>query len=514
MSEGPDQGVDGGSKVLHEEKLDAYELQIEACNNQLECLASIKVHDKNNSITPSDLISLMKRLDIVEALDLEKVAIFCTEAAQGADPQGFLLASGEDATTGRDGWFELQVRTSAEETVFTEDDQGRVDFKAVQTFTNIEPGQIIGLIHPPESGSPGKTVTGLAIPARTGKEANLIIGDGVRRIINSPELMAEKYGRVMIDSNRIFITEEFVVKGDVDLSVGNIDFNGFVEVTGDVLDDFNIKASKGVQINGAVGACLIESDGPVSIGSMVGMGIGMIRCRGDFQARYLNHASVECWGNVLVSSEIRHSIVKATGTVAVPKGNITGGQIIAMEGIEAKTVGTKAGTKTHLCAGIYFPETDRLQFLRSSIKSAGYQIKRIQDTLLLLNKQPLERMRKPLREATELRIGILSQRQGNLDQLRDDYTQELAEFAIGEHPTANAKINALSTIKEGAVISLGDIREELKLELKGPVSIIENRQQEKLHFLTYSALKVSAQQLEEELDATTAEAGETAEQEK
>ncbi len=497
MSNTAEQGIEIGAKVLHKVVLDAYELQLESHNNQLECLATIKVHDLDNSISPENLISLLKKLNITETLDLEKVAIFCTEAAQGENPQGFLLARGEEATTGKDGWFELRINTLGTETTFEEDESGRVDFKAVQTFTNIEPGQLIGIISPPEIGTAGKTVTGLTIPPLTGKPAHLIIGDGIRQAENSTELLAEKPGRVVLEEKRIFITEEFVVRGDVDFNVGNINFNGFVEISGDVLDDFNIKATKGIQINGAVGACLIESEGPVSLGSMAGMGIGRVRCKGDFQARYLNHTTVECWGNIRVSSEIRNSIVKATGSIQLEKGNISGGQTVALEGIEAKTIGTRAGTKTHLTAGIYFPETDRLQFLRRQIKSAAYQVKRIQETLKILNKKPIEKMHKPLREATELRIGILTQRRVNLDGEREAFTQELADFETKDHSTANAKINALASVKEGAIITLGETTEEIKLELNGPVSIIENSRQEGLRFLTHSPLKISAESLEE-----------------
>jgi uncharacterized protein (DUF342 family) len=495
---------DNDSNVIHEDKQDAYDLRIETHNNQLECLASIKVHDQKNSITPAALISLLKHLNIVDTLDLEKVAVFCTKAAQEENPQKFLLAKGKDATTGIDGTFELRVHTAAEERIFSTDEQDKIDYKAVQTFTNIEPDQVIGVIIPPGIGLPGITVTGLTIPAREGNPVNLILGEGIKKKENSDELLAAKSGRVVLESNRIFITEEFIVKGDVDLSIGNINFNGFVKVSGDVLDDFDIKATKGIQIDGAVGACLIESGGPVSVGSMAGMGIGLIRCQGDFQARYLNHATVECWGNVIVTSEIRNSIVKATGAVLLSKGNVTGGQIVAMEGIEAKTIGTRAGTKTHLVAGIYFPETDRLQFLRTRVKSAVYQVKRIQETLQSLKTKQLETMRKPLRDATELRIGVLSQRQTNLDNEREAFTQELATFESKDHPTANAKINALTAIKEGAIITLGETTEEIKLELNGPVSIIENNQQNGLRFLTYSPLKISAEQLEKELEAEDA----------
>jgi uncharacterized protein (DUF342 family) len=494
-----DQSVDVGRKLISEVNDEAYDLRIESLHNQLECRASIKVHTPENSISPAELISLLNDFDISDSLDLEQLAVFCTAAANGEDPQDFLLATGRQPTTGKDGYFELFVDTGEDEIELQEDEHGRVDFKNIQAFTNVEPEQLIGTIYPPEKGDPGKTITGLPIPSQMGHPARLSAGDGVEIRENGTKTYATKAGRVTFDKQVLAVTEEFVVTGDVDLKVGHINFNGFVDIKGDVLDDFNIKSSKGIKISGAVGACLLDSDGPITIGTMAGMGLGMIRCRGDLTAGYLNQVTVECWGNVHVKNEIRNSIIKATGVISAPKGLITGGQAISLEGIEAKTFGSKSGIKTYLTAGVYFPETDRLHFLRTRLKSIAYQLKRISQTLPMLHKKPLDEMRNALREAIELRIGILTQRQVNLTEEREKLSDELTTFQIKDHPTANAKINALTSIEEGVIINLGETTDEFKTEFSGPVSIIENLQQGGLRYLSHSALKISAEQLEEEI---------------
>jgi len=490
------QGVDVGIQLINEIKQDAYDLILEAHNNQLECRASIEVRNLELSISPAELVTLLKSHDISEGVDLEQVAIFCTEAAQGGNPKKFLIAKGIEPVTGEDGWFDLLANTGKEETTFEEDEQGRVDFKSVQTFTNIEPGQIIGTIHPPGQGTPGKSITGKPLPAQEGKPVNLIAGDGVIISKDGTQAIAQKPGRVVFENRYLTIAEEFVVAGDVNLKVGNINFNGVVDIKGDVLDDFHISASKGINVTGSVGACQLESDGPIVIGSMAGMGLGTIRCSGILRAKSLNHVTVECWGDVIVTNEIRNSVVKATGRISVEQGLIAGGQAIALEGIEAKIFGTHAGTKTHLTSGIYFPETDRLQYLRTRSKSVVYQTKRIAETLVALRQKPLEKMRTALREAIEMRIDILTERQSNLEKEQEDLAAELATYKTEDHPTANPKINASSAVREGVIISLGETTEEVKMERSGPVSIIENSREGGLRFLTRSPLKISAGQLE------------------
>lgn len=493
------QSVEVGNKLIAEINDDAYDLRVEALNNLMECRLSITVHNPDNSISPSELVTLLKFNDIAETVDLEKLAVFCTEAASGNNPQNFLIANGFAPTSGEDGYFELFVDTGEENISLEEDDKGRVDFKNIQTFTNVKPEQLIGTIYPPKLGTPGKTVTGVPIPAMLGRPARLVPGDGVEIRTKGTEVYATKEGRVTFENHILSIAQEFVVNGDVDLKIGHINFNGFVDIKGDVLDDFNIKSTKGINVNGAVGACILESDGPITVGSMAGLGLGKIIAKGDVTARYLNHVTVECWGNVHIANEIRNSVIKSTGIIDVAKGLITGGECIALEGIEAKLFGSKSGVKTHLTAGVFFPEADRLNFLRSRLKSITYQLKKIAETLPALHKKPLDTLRPALREAIELRIGILAERQVNITEEQEDLSAELAAFQAEEHPTANAKINAMTSIKEGVVINLGETCEEIKMEINGPVSIIENSRTEGLRKLMYSPLKVSANSLEEEV---------------
>lgn len=490
------QGIDVGAKDIGEYVNDNFQLHLEAHHNGLECRANITVLDTDNSIPPAELITLLRNHRITDTVDLEQVAVFCSEAALGEDPQNVILAQGAEAVNGKDGWFELVVTTGKEESDLAEDDTGRIDFKSIQSFSNIEEGQLIGSIHLPTEGSPGKTIYGEEIIPYPGKPCGIIAGTGVHFTEDGQQAIADQQGRVLLEKNVLSITEEFIVSGDVDLSIGHITFNGFVDVKGDVLDDFNITATKGITISGAVGNCQIISDGPVTIGSMAGLGKGNIRCQGDLHARYLNHTTVECWGDIHIANEVRNSTVKSTGSINIPKGLITGGEIIALEGIEAKSLGSHSGTKTLLTSGIYFPETDRLNFLRNRLKSLVAQLANITSTLNALNGKTLSNLRPALREAFELRIGILTQRRVNLDDEREEVADELLRFALDEHPSANPKINILDSIKEGVNLNLGETSDEIPTDISGPVSVIENSKEGGFQYLTYSPLKVNAEELE------------------
>ncbi len=492
--------IKSGSKVLAEYVNDDYSLQLQACDSEIECRAGISVHNLEKSPSPADIISILRRNNITSTVDLEQVAIFCTEAAQGNNPQDMILARGQEPEPGEDGWFELLVSTGKDVSEWEEDEFGRVNFKDVQSFSNVEIDEHIGNIHPPTAGEPGKTIAGDLIPPLSGKSANIIAGAGVRLSDDGSQTFATRTGRAVFDNNILSIAEEFIVDGDVDLSVGHITFNGFVDIKGDVLDDFNITATKGIKVSGAVGACRIQCDGAVTIGTMTGKGLGKIVCQGALRANYLNQVTVECWNDIHIAHEVRNSVLKSTGSIHIDSGQISGGEAIALEGIEVKAIGARSGIKTHLTSGVYFPESDRLKYLRTRVKSVAEQVKRISEALNALNKKPLPANRPALREAIELRVGILTQRHVNLEEEREGLNEELINFSVGEHPTARARINVLAKLMEGAVLHLGETSEEIKMERSGPMTIIENTKDGGLRFLSHSPLAAVVKEPEEDSD--------------
>ena len=305
---------------------------------------------------------------------------------------------------------------------------------------------------------------------------------------------AEKAGRALLDKKNLSVVDEFSVAGDLDFNIGNIDFNGFVEVKGDVLDDFHIKATKGIYVEGVVGACTPESGGSVEIGSMSGKEVGRIVCHGDLIAKYLNQVEVECHGNVIVANEIRNSNVKATGSIVVENGFISGGSSVALEGVQADMLGSTSGIKTILKAGIYFPEADQLEYLRENLKSVNLQIKRVHAGI-----GPLEDFQAHAEEnridlVSERRLAILNQHWEKLEQEKELLVAELESFQGQEHSGKNPKVNAVKALKEGVVIALGNTTKEVKFEHTGPLSVIENSRSEGLRYIDMSPLQTKAQE--------------------
>jgi uncharacterized protein (DUF342 family) len=447
-------------------------------------------------LSSDGLIDLLNQHNITDTIDEEAINFFCACLDQGQEPLPTVVARGVEPQPGADGWFELLVKVSGEDHEFIPDDKGRVDLKRLNAYTEIELEQKLGVIHPPEPGIPGCTVQGHKVEAPAGKLRTIIAGEGVQLKYGGRMAFATRPGRALLDKNTLSVVDQLVVPGHIDYRVGHIDFHGFVEVKGDVLDDFDVRSTGGIKVSGHVGACHLQSQGSVEIGAMAGREIGHIFCHGDLHARYLNQVTVVCYGDVVVTNEIRNSHIRATGHVVVERGAIIGGEVTALTGVSAMTIGATSGQRTRIVAGIYFPDAERSDYIRRQLEVIEQQMISISAAIKPLM-QHLHKGSKFI-NVVRTRLQILNDNLDSLHKQKNAFIAEMASSRPVEIDIKNPKVNVQKTLKDGTVIVLGKAREEITFDRQGPLSIIENTRSGGLRFLSLSPLPIPAVQLEEE----------------
>lgn len=446
--------------VLLNSNCPEYTLRVILRGDGTECLASMTPKRIGNVIDPERLALLLSDNGVTTGLDSDMIAAFCAAACEGKTQDSTLIAQGTPPVAGEDGWVEFVTRTTSDRAEYQEDEAGNVDFRHLNIFGNVEEGQVIGAIHLPSDGTPGLSVTGEPIPPIPGAPVTITAGEGVR--IENNEIIAEKQGRIVYIDDTVSVSDEYAVDGDVDFEVGHIDFKGFVSVKGDVLDDFNIRAEKGIKVIGAVGACVLESPGNIEVGGMSGQGKGIIRCGGNVVARYLRDVVVECDGSVIVESELINSTIRCAGIVSIPRGVISGGNIIAMGGIEARILGSRTGIQTKLVAGVHYRDIEELAELYEQLKEISLRIEKTGD------KQSLTRLYAEKSEAQK----------------------QVSEIRGKNYDNANAKINVASRIMDNVTITLGNTTEVVS-EVDGSFSIIENITEGGFCFFSLSSIDIN-----------------------
>lgn len=160
-------------------------------------------------------------------------------------------------------------------------------------------------------------------------------------------------GHVSLVEGKVFVSDVYEVE-NVDLSTGNIDFEGSVQVNGNVSSNFVIRAGGNVIISGVVEGAYIEAGGNIIIArGMNGMAKGTLKAGGNIVAKFLENATASAGGYVSTESILHSNVIAATEIqVTGKRGFITGGHVRAGQKIEVKTLGAMLGAPTVVEVGV------------------------------------------------------------------------------------------------------------------------------------------------------------------
>lgn len=451
-----------------------YRLNLIISGDKLCCTAVYEPSGNGAPLTHDELRAFMAQAKVVYGVVEEGVAVLVAAAAQGQRLERCQLASGVAPVAGEDGRIELQIVDAlqappVEDGEAVQQGEGTVDLRHVQSFLNVAAGQLIGTVRPPGAGVAGTSVHGRQISAVPGKPLALQLEKNIRLADDGVSLYAESDGRLFCRGNEVSVEDTYAVKGDVDYKVGNIVFNGFVEISGDVLDGFSVKATKGIKIQGNIGVCEIETAGDLVFCGMNGMGKGTIVCGGNLTANFIADAQVECEGNVQVETEIRSSYIHANGCIKVNKGLVAGGECVALAGIESSVLGTVSSQRTRVVAGACYRDLQEMNRLFGELKELIARFNASKHAM-----DPKE-----------------------FAQARAEITARIQEVRSRAYPARNPKVNVKKRLHEGVSLTVGTLSEDVREGRDGPFSMIENTLEGGFRYLGMTDLSVKAREIEQ-----------------
>ena len=450
-------------------KKSGYSLYLKIPDSYQECLCSYVPHEAGSMMSRDDFADMLKLNHVLAGIDQQAFDDFSVDAAAGRSLVNVLLASGTPPVDGTDGYFDITVQPSTS-ILSGEEDITSVDMYIVQTFINVSHGEEIGRIIPPRPGVPGLNIRGQEIPPQPVAPLKCTIGKNISIRDNGTLLIAEATGRFCQSPGELSVEEEYVVKGDVNFKVGEINFSGFVEVRGDVLDNFDITASKGLTVTGNIGICRIVSDGNVTFCGMDGQSKGSIVCGGTLHAHFIHDVDVVCAGDVIVDVEIHNCTIRTLGRIIVDKGAISGGSCRARGGIEAKKLGSPSSQRTKLVSGVNYLDREELADLCAALTDAEEQA-----------------IQSPLDSLTDSSFW---------QKKTSELSERIRAVKSKVDEAANPKINVKTTLHENVRITLGDETESISEQKDGPLSIIANSVDGGLRFIPMTSLDVKASDME------------------
>lgn len=269
--------------------------------------------------------------------------IYCTD---------IVLAKGREPEPGVDARIEYYFNTETHRRPMVCED-GSVDYFTLTIINQCKKGDALARIIPEVPGIDGSDIFGKRIKAKEPRRVTLKFGQNIGLSEDKRTIYTLVDGHVTLLEDKVFVSDVYEVK-DVDVSTGNLDYQGSIQIDGNVTANFEVKAGGNVIIEGLVEGARIIAGGSITIGKgMNGAGGGMLKAGGDVLVKFLENARVVAGGYVH-SGAILHSRVSAGTEVIVEgrRGLIVGGYVQAAKKIEAKSIGACMGATTILEVGV------------------------------------------------------------------------------------------------------------------------------------------------------------------
>lgn len=262
------------------------------------------------------------------------------------------VAVGKAPERGKDGYYIFHVKNPENQNGPKILADGSVEYVHVIEYTIVDEGDLLAEYVPATFGVYGYTVENQMRMPMKGKDLSPLRGRGFR--IEDGKYYASIHGKVEVKEQSIYITNTLEIKEDVDRNYGHINFDGDVNIRGDVHSGMLIKASGSIEIKGHVGNCFINAGKDITIQQgMQGKFSGKLQAGGNIYCKFFENTSAEAKGDIVIRSAM-NSKLQAEGKVIVEGKDalVLGGTVHAIQGIEIAEVGNEMEVNTVLSAGV------------------------------------------------------------------------------------------------------------------------------------------------------------------
>lgn len=262
------------------------------------------------------------------------------------------VAMGTASVDGIDGHFEFKFNTNPSKKPKLLPD-GSVDYMNLNLVQSVCTGDLVAEYIPKVEGYDGVTVRGMTLPTNISKDLPPLRGKGFR-IEDGRYYYATCDGKVELNMGTLNIVKFHTVPGDVDLSVGNIDFKGDLEIMGSIKEGFRVKATGNITVNKLVEAAYVEAGKDILIrGGILGGGKAVLSAGGNLYALFIENAKISANNSVQADSIVNCKVTAFKDINIFGKtSTIVGGNLKANRTIKTKKIGSESGTMTELTVGI------------------------------------------------------------------------------------------------------------------------------------------------------------------
>ncbi|ADN01012.1 flagellar assembly protein A [Spirochaeta thermophila] len=391
-------------------------------------------------LTFEDILKAIREEGVVKGVDEGLVKEALRRAQEEGEVRRALVARGKEPVAGGQRRIEFLVPLPSGKP-FKEGPSGQVNFKEQDRYTVVDEGQPIARIFPPaQLPEEGWDLRGRVRKPLQTRPSEITTGEGVRE---EPQedgtilLLSTQRGVLSYAGGRIDILSRQVIKGDVDLSTGNLRLTGDITVKGSVRSGFYVITTGSILVEEGVEAALLSAGKSVIIKQGIkGGGKAVVRAKEDISARFAEHTRLLAVGDIHLGTACYRSLVKCNGRLLVgpEKGVLLGGKVKSRLGVEVGTLGSEKGLRTEVSFGQDYLIEDQIEIEEQEITKLKQQIVQLDNEIQRLARNGNPGKRQELHARKFRLLKIMEKRSFRLFTLRERFEQHF-ESSIIVHGT-------------------------------------------------------------------------------
>lgn len=416
--------------------------------------------EKGRLLTENEIYTILKSKQITFGINQDEIKRFINNREYCTD---YFFAEGKMPDLGRDAKIEYFFNTNLNLKPKKNED-GSVNYKEVNTISHCKQGDLLARLTPEVEGSHGRDVYGGDIQPRKVRKLVLEYSNNISTNSDKTEIYSDVTGHVSLVNGKVFVSAVYEVSGDVDNSIGNIDYSGNVHVAGNVRGGFVIRANGNIEVDGVVEDATLIAGGQILVrGGIRGQGKGEMKADGNIICQYIENAHVYS-GGYIETDCILHSQVSAFSEIRAcgKKGFIAGGITRAGAYIEAQSIGSAMGVDTRVEVGINPEKKERMLELKEQMKACTEEIERLK-VILATYTQKLQSGEKlpPEKMSYVQKLAYTCQaKNSEIEPLKAEHSQLQQEMLMSN----GARISARKTVYEGVTVVISDMEMRVKDE--------------------------------------------------
>lgn len=458
-------------------------INVSISDNEMEAYLSLGVPEGLVGITVNDVLYKLYEYGVELGIDEDAIQ----ELIDSGQPvRNAIVARGKPVANGKDAEVDILVDLDkSAKPLITED--GSVDFRNINLIKIVDKDQLLAVKEPPTQGEAGYTVTGRVTPPRPGEDVLIPRGKNTYLSENGLQLFSEIIGNVFSEDEVLNVKNVYVVKGNVDFSIGNISYPGDVVVNGDVKADFRVHTEGNIIVRGTVEAAeIVSTSGDIEVKKGI---IGTqhekkakVVAGGSIKALFIQEGVVSAGKNIEVGSYILNSVIHAEHDVVAlrDKGMIAGSSVFSGSCVRAKNIGSISDTKTQIKVGKIIKgdanfKNKQLEAEITVLEEEDKLLRKRMDFLELLKKR-LPKF--PVEKEKEL-VEVLEKIK-KLQVINEDVLAEKEDFEskFVDQFNIERKIYVLQTLWPGVVVGINEVVRKVDSRQRRIMAVLEDNQVE------------------------------------